>query len=112
MLTGAVNIAVFAVFHLRFDLQSVSTAAFKPCGAIWQRDISRYGWQKRQDRGKKRQRCGNDVAMPAAKAAMFGGKAGASGTSGISMSSCLGLPVGARERFAAVRGCSGASGTR
>jgi len=41
---------------IRSDL--LSTAAFKPvCGPL-SLDIWRYGWQKRHDRGKKRQRCG------------------------------------------------------
>jgi hypothetical protein len=58
MLTGAVNIAVFAAFQNCFDLRSSATAEFKPVRAIWQLDVWCYGWQKRQDRGKKRQRCG------------------------------------------------------
>jgi hypothetical protein len=33
-------------------------AAIKPVRGLWQLDVWRYGWQKRQDRGKKRQRCG------------------------------------------------------
>jgi|SRR5690242_4984731 len=49
MLTAPVTIAVFAAFHIRFDLQSVSDAEFKPVWPIRQRDISCYGWQKRQD---------------------------------------------------------------
>jgi hypothetical protein len=36
----------------------LSNAAFKPVCAIWQRDVSRYGWQKWQGRGKERQRSG------------------------------------------------------
>jgi hypothetical protein len=36
----------------------LSSREFKPVCAARELDISRYGWQKRQDRGKKRQRGG------------------------------------------------------
>jgi len=45
---------------------------FKPLCWKIQLDISRYGWQKWQDRGKKWQRGGNEVARSVAKTAMFG----------------------------------------
>jgi hypothetical protein len=50
-----VNIAVFATFHSVIRAGCRTDAGFKPCDAIRQRDVARYGWQKRQDRGKKRQ---------------------------------------------------------
>src|SRR5579859_5778992 len=65
MLTIPVNIAVFAAFWPRVGGVLRSTAAFKPVCAIWQLDVSRYGWQKRQRSGKKRQ----EVARWAAKTA-------------------------------------------
>jgi len=49
MLTRLVNIAVFAAFAFRAGGILLSKAGFKPCGAIRQLDISRYGWQKRHD---------------------------------------------------------------
>jgi translation initiation factor IF-3 len=53
------------LFHIRFDLRSVATAAFKPVCAILQLGVARYGRQKRQDRGKN----GNEVARWMAKTA-------------------------------------------
>jgi hypothetical protein len=47
------------LFHVYFDRRSVLNAAFKPVCRPWQLDVSCYGWQKRQDRGKKRQQSGN-----------------------------------------------------
>src|SRR5690348_8478651 len=58
MLTGMVNIAVFAAFAFCEKRVLLSNAAFKPVCRLRELDVSRYGWQKRQDRGKKRQRCG------------------------------------------------------
>src|SRR5690242_6340837 len=55
MLSGMVNIAVFAAFHMCVGLRSLSNAAFKPVCGPRQLDISRYGWQKRQETA----RCGN-----------------------------------------------------
>jgi hypothetical protein len=52
MLTGVVNIAVFAAFCCRIGHLLLSDAVFKPCCPIGQLDMWRYGWQKRQDRGK------------------------------------------------------------
>src|SRR6185437_8666066 len=51
MLTGMVNIAVFAAFRIRSGRRSIAITEFKPICAIWQLDISRYGWQKRQGCG-------------------------------------------------------------
>src|SRR5579859_3957184 len=53
MLTGAVNIAVFAAFRMCFDLRSVSNAAFKPVWTMRQLDVSCYGRQKRQETATK-----------------------------------------------------------
>jgi hypothetical protein len=81
MLTGAVNIAVFAAFWPCVGGVLLSDAEFKPSGGDRQLDISRYGWQKRQDRGKKWQRGGNGwqwMARPAAKTARMGGDVAAS----------------------------------
>jgi hypothetical protein len=52
MLTGKVNIAVFAAFSCCDMCFLLSNAEFKPICRPWQLDICRYGWQKRQDRGK------------------------------------------------------------
>jgi hypothetical protein len=52
MLTGGVNIAVFATFHCVISGIRPSIPVFKPSCGSPQLDISRYGWQKRQDRGK------------------------------------------------------------
>jgi hypothetical protein len=49
MLTGAVNIAVFAAFRIRFTLRSISIAEYKPVCAVGQLDIGYYGWQKWQE---------------------------------------------------------------
>ena len=53
MLTCDVNIAVFAAFRMCFDLRSVSNAEFKPVWTMRQLDVSRYGWQKRQETATK-----------------------------------------------------------
>ena len=53
MLTGMVNIAVFAAFWPRVRGILLPNAAFKPVCASRPLDVSRYGRQKRQDRGKK-----------------------------------------------------------
>src|SRR5579859_6733534 len=58
-LTGAVNFAVFAAFWPRVGSALLSNSGFKPVCGGWQLDVLGYGRQKRQDRGKKRQRCGN-----------------------------------------------------
>jgi len=55
MLSGVVNIAAFS-FCVGGTL--LSNAEFKPCAGERQRDIAGYGWQKRQNRGKKWQRVG------------------------------------------------------
>ena len=47
-----VNIAVFAAFYFANGTVLLSNAQFKRVCAIWQLDVSRYGWQKRHDRGK------------------------------------------------------------
>jgi hypothetical protein len=52
MLTALVNIAVFAAFWHCVKGILLADAEFKPCGAMRQRDVSRSGRQKRQDRGK------------------------------------------------------------
>ena len=52
-LTGMVNIAVFAAFQPRVGGVLLANAGFKPVCRGWQRDVSRSGWQKRQDRGKE-----------------------------------------------------------
>src|SRR5579859_4275478 len=49
MLTGMVNIAVFAAFWPRVGGILRSTAAFKPVCRDRQLDVSCYGWQKRQE---------------------------------------------------------------
>jgi len=51
-LTGMVNIAVFAVFHIVIGNAPRLNAAFKPVCRDGPLDVSCYGWQKRQDRGK------------------------------------------------------------
>jgi hypothetical protein len=63
-----VNIAVFAAFHIRFDLRSVAGAEFKAVWASQQLDIWCYGRQRRQDPAKGWQgevaalvRCGTGV---------------------------------------------------
>src|SRR5690242_10288327 len=53
-----VNIAVFAAFSFCIKGVLLSNAEFKPLCAIQPLDIPHYGWQKRQDRGKKRQQSG------------------------------------------------------
>ena len=53
MLTATVNIAVFAAFQSRVGHVLLSIPQFKPLCALRQLDVSCYGWQKRQDRGKK-----------------------------------------------------------
>jgi hypothetical protein len=57
-LTCSVNIAVFAAFHIVIESILRVSAAFKPVCRFLPLDVSRYGWQKRHDRGKKRQRNG------------------------------------------------------
>ena len=61
MLTGIVNIAVFAAFRMCAGPPFALIAEFKPCCGDRQLDIARYGRQKRQDRGKKRQGCGKGM---------------------------------------------------
>src|SRR5579859_2649209 len=58
MLTATVTIAVFAAFWPRVGGSLLSNAVFKPVCRLSRLDIWRYGWQKRQDRGKKWQRNG------------------------------------------------------
>ena len=89
MLTGMVNIAVFAAFRWCDDDVLLPNAAFKPVCAIWQRDIWRSGWQKRQE-----------TARFAANTARVRGMMGASMLSGAR------LHAGASGRFATVCGCS------
>jgi hypothetical protein len=52
MLTPPVNIAVFATFRCVISGIRCSIPVFKPVCGSPQLDVSRYGWQKRQDRGK------------------------------------------------------------
>src|SRR5690349_451054 len=52
MLTGGVNIAVFAAFHFCFTRRSVADAVFKPVWPIRQLDIWRYGRQEWQETAK------------------------------------------------------------
>jgi hypothetical protein len=49
MLTGMVNIAVFAAFWPCVRGILLADAEFKPCGANWQRDVARSGRQKWQE---------------------------------------------------------------
>jgi hypothetical protein len=65
MLTGMVNFAVFAAFRWCASGILLANPEFKPCRAIWQRDIWRYGRQKWHDRGKKRQRMARSAATTA-----------------------------------------------
>jgi hypothetical protein len=65
MLTGAVNIAVFAAFWPRAGSVLCSTAEFKRLCRLTELDIARYGRQKRQEVATKWQH----VARWAAKAA-------------------------------------------
>ncbi len=74
MLTGGVNIAVFAAFWPRVGGILLSNAEFKRLCRPTELDVSCYGWQKRQRSGKKRQ----EVASWVAKAARMGGVAAAS----------------------------------
>src|SRR5690348_15293559 len=68
MLTGMVNIAVFAAFRFCRTGVLLSNVEFKPVWRKWQLDIARYGWQKRQETATKWQR----MARPMAKTARFG----------------------------------------
>ncbi len=52
MLTGVVNIAVFAAFRCVITVVLLSNAAFKPVCGPHALDIWCYGRQKRHDRGK------------------------------------------------------------
>jgi hypothetical protein len=83
-----------------------SIAAFKPVCTTWQLDIWRYGWQKRQDRGKKWQRCGK-VGGKNGKDVMDLGHVAA-----ISKPRRWRLPARASGVCGALCGCSGASGAR
>ena len=49
MLTGLVNIAVFAAFSSCVRCHLLANAEFKPICGPHERDIARYGWQKRQE---------------------------------------------------------------
>ena len=49
MLTGLVNIAVFAAFRFCVGRLLLSTAEFKPFCGPHPLDILRYGWQRRQE---------------------------------------------------------------
>ena len=49
MLTGMVNIAVFAAFHTCVGSPFVLIAEFKGVCGDQPLDVSRYGWQKRQE---------------------------------------------------------------
>jgi len=62
MLTCDVNIAVFAAFHMWFDLRSVADAEFKPAWAHRQLDVSCYGWQRWQGSAKGWQGCCHSLA--------------------------------------------------
>src|SRR5690242_4215241 len=80
MLTGMVNIAVFAVFHMRFDLRLVPIAEFKPPCAIRQLAVWRYGRQKRQERQRLARLWAfpmlsrrPDAGLPASAAGVFAG---------------------------------------
>jgi hypothetical protein len=53
MLTGMVNVAVFAAFRFMIGIISHENFEFKRVRGSRQRDSWRYGWQKRQDRGKE-----------------------------------------------------------
>jgi hypothetical protein len=52
MLTGLVNIAVFATFRCVISGIRRSIPAFKPSCAFWLLDVLCYGRQKRHDHGK------------------------------------------------------------
>jgi hypothetical protein len=52
MLTAVVNIAVFAAFRKCCCRRSPAIPELKGICRDWQRDVSCYGRQKRQDRGK------------------------------------------------------------
>jgi hypothetical protein len=71
MLTGVVNIAVFAA--LRFCVKRILlvSAVFKPVCGPRPRDVSCSGRQKRQDRGKIAARKWHETAWSAAKTARF-----------------------------------------
>src|SRR5689334_15596042 len=58
MLTGAVNIAVFAAFCCVIGGVLLSDAEFKRVCGLRELDVWCYGWQKRHDRGKKWQQSG------------------------------------------------------
>ena len=96
MLTGAVNIAVFAAFWPRVGRLLLSNAEFKPVCRICELDVSRYGWQKRQDPA----RSGNEVARSAAKTARMGGGSAAP------MLPLSRLQAGTVGTFATICGCS------
>jgi len=68
-LTAPVNIAVFAAFAFCIRGDLLSNAAFKPVCRLRERDIARYGWQKRQDLATKWQW----MARWMAKTATLGG---------------------------------------
>src|SRR5690242_4012830 len=107
MLTAVVNIAVFAAFSPRVEGVLRSNAAFKPVCGLRPLDVSRYGWQKRQETATNRQ----DVARS--------GKVG--GTNGNVVTDAGHIPArsmpprprpqsGKTGGFGAICGCSGTCG--
>ena len=99
MLTGAVNIAVFAAFWPRVGRLLLSNAEFKPVCRICELDVSRYGWQKRQDPA----RSGNEWQ----RSGKVGGKNGKDGRGiGRADVAALQLQAGTVGTFATICGCS------
>jgi hypothetical protein len=58
MLTGMVNIAILAVCRCVTGLALRAGAVFKPICDPRELDVSRYEWQRWQDRGKIPHGCG------------------------------------------------------
>ena len=106
MLTGGVNIAVFATFHTCVRRAGGPNAAFKPICRLHELDVSRYGRQRWHDRGKKRQGCGT-VGGKNGKVSLGCGPLARPSTRGIQH-----MKAGVSGPFAGVCGCSGASGAR
>jgi hypothetical protein len=86
MLTGMVNIAVFAAFHTCVGSPFVLIAEFKGVCGDQPLDVSRYGWQKRQETATiwqgdiaVLQRDGRALASDPSHARMRGGGCGHGG---------------------------------
>src|SRR5690348_945721 len=94
MLTGMVNIAVFAAFRCVITVVLRSNAEFKPVCRERPLDVSRYGWQKRQEVATKWQ----------------GGWQKRHGLAGCGVSTppCVRLRVGKMGWFARICDCQGA----